>query len=113
MRVFPAVQLGMQRHPPKEGLFLCNTYIPAGYRVGINPAVVQFDKTVFGEDAEAFRPERWLEAGEQRVRRMEKAMMVFSQGARACTGQNVSRTPLFFSLSSIHHIISLPHSPTP
>jgi cytochrome P450 len=29
--------------------------------VGVNPWVVHFNKELFGDDAEDFRPERWLE----------------------------------------------------
>jgi len=58
-------------------------------KVGMNPMVTQFDKTVFGKDAREFRPERWLE-GEERFRLMEKAMLVFGASTRTCIGRHVS-----------------------
>jgi hypothetical protein len=62
--------------------------------VGINPAVVQYDKGVFGEDAHEFKPERWLES-EGRTRAMEKAVLTFGAGTRTCTGKNVCIFPPF------------------
>ncbi|KAF2728074.1 cytochrome P450 [Polyplosphaeria fusca] len=88
-RLFPSVALGMQRHPPAEGMELCGKYIPSAYRVSINPAVVHYDKHVFGDDAQDFRPERWIEATEEQVRAMDRAMLVFGAGTRTCTGQNI------------------------
>jgi cytochrome P450 len=55
----------------------------------MNAMVTQFDETVFGKDAQEFRPERWLES-EERFRVMEKAMLVFGAGTRTCIGKHVS-----------------------
>ena len=90
IRMFPAVSMGMQRHPPIEGLEIAGKLIPNSCRVSMNPAVVQFDKHIFGNDASEFRPERWLESSEENVKAMDKAMLVFGAGTRTCTGQNVS-----------------------
>jgi hypothetical protein len=52
--------------------------VPEGTVVGVNGWVTHFDKKVFGEDAEFFRPERWLEADEEKVRMMNKNMVAVS-----------------------------------
>lgn len=44
---------------------LAGQFIPRGYRVGLNPAVVHDVKEIYGDDAESFRPERWLVSDEQ------------------------------------------------
>lgn len=54
----------------------------------MNAMVVQFDKEVFGEDADQFRSERWL-VDEKRYRAMERAMLVFGAGTRTCIGKHV------------------------
>lgn len=79
----------MPRLVPPGGATISGFDFPAGYRVGINGSVIQYDKDVFGEDAESFRPERWID-GEKDVMRMERTMMVFGAGARTCIGKNVS-----------------------
>ena len=90
-RIFPSFQVTMPRHAPAEGLELCGYHIPAGYRAGMNPAVVLFNKEIFGEDAREFRPERWMESDE-RNHAMDKAMINFGAGTRTCIGRNVSLT---------------------
>ena len=88
VRLFPSFQVSMPRYAPARGLELCGKHIPAGYRVGMNPYVVQRNQVAFGEDADNFRPERWLE-GEERTRAMDKASISFGAGTRQCTGKNV------------------------
>lgn len=90
-RVWPSFQVTMPRCAPAQGLQLPNSFfVPAGYRVGINPFVAQRDKDLFGNDANSFRPERWLEADESKLRKMNATMLSFGAGTRTCTGQHVS-----------------------
>jgi cytochrome P450 len=88
MRMHPSVGLSMQRHAPAEGIELAGKFIPSGYRIGINPAVVHYDKIVFGDDADVFRPERWLVAEEQ-WKAMDRSLLIFGAGTRTCIGKNV------------------------
>lgn len=87
MRLHPSVGLTMPRVVPAGGATISGSYIPEGYRVGINGAVVQYDKDVFGSDAENFNPDRWIEGN---AVRMDKTMIQFGAGARTCIGKNVS-----------------------
>lgn len=90
-RVWPSFQVTMPRYAPAQGLQLPNGfYVPEGYRVSMGPFVVQRDAELFGEDAETFRPERWLEADKERLRQMNTSMLSFGAGTRTCTGQHVS-----------------------
>jgi cytochrome P450 len=93
-RVYSPFAIPSQRYTPEQGIVLCGTHIPGGWRVGLNPAVIHHNKEVFGEDAGSFRPERWLEKTEH-VKLMDKCMMQFGAGSRRCTGQNVSNLLLF------------------
>ena len=52
MRLHPSVGLNIQRHAPVEGIELAGKVIPSGYRIGMNPAVVYYNKDVFGQDAD-------------------------------------------------------------
>jgi cytochrome P450 len=86
MRLHPGVALAMPREVPADGATISDFHFPAGYRVGINPAVVQYDKDIFGPDAEEFNPDRWLEGDEAQ---MERAMIQFGGGSRTCIGKHV------------------------
>ncbi|KAF2851926.1 cytochrome P450 [Plenodomus tracheiphilus IPT5] len=93
MRMHPSVGLSMQRHAPEEGIELAGTFIPSGYRVGLNPAVVHYDKAIFGEDADSFRPERWLVSDEE-WKAMDRNLLIFGAGTRTCIGKNISLVEL-------------------
>jgi cytochrome P450 len=88
MRMHPSVELSMQRHAPMGGIELAGKFIPEGYRIGINPAVIHCQKNPFGEDANEFRPERWLVSPEE-WRAMDKCLLIFGAGTRTCIGKNV------------------------
>ena len=76
MRYHPSTGFIMERHVPKGGATICGVEIPGGTIVGINSWVVHRHKAVFGEDADEFRPERWLDADEERLKSMERSFFV-------------------------------------
>ena len=89
IRLFPAFSVSQPRYAPSQGIELCGKFIPVGYTVGLNPAIIQHDKGVFGEDSLEFNPERWLES-EDRTRSMDKAILGWGAGTRTCVGRPVS-----------------------
>lgn len=91
-RIYPGIQLSMGRIVPVEGMELCGRFIPGGYWVGMNPAVVQFDTSIFGHDADQFRPARWLGPD---AMNMDKHMLIFGAGTRTCIGKNISLAELY------------------
>ncbi|KIW43694.1 uncharacterized protein PV06_04770 [Exophiala oligosperma] len=90
MRLHPGVALILERIVPEGGMSVNNYYIPAGTNVGVNPAVIHHDKTIYGVDADDFRPERWLEAGEDQIKAMDRNLLTFGHGSRTCVGKNIS-----------------------
>lgn len=58
--------------------------------VGINAWVAHRNTTIFGDDADQFRPERWLEASEDKTKIMDQNFMPFGLGSRTCIGKNIS-----------------------
>lgn len=78
LRMHPGVGLLLERVVPPEGAEFESVYLPGGTVVGMNPWVVARDRGVYGEDADAFRPERWLDADENRLKAMERANLVVS-----------------------------------
>lgn len=97
LRIFPPFQFHMPRVVPAQGLEISEHHIPAGYNVGVNPALCHFDKTIFGPDAREFKPERWLQSAEKSFL-MEKAILHFGAGTRTCIGKNIA-------LAEIHKTI--------
>lgn len=90
MRVIPIASWGLDRVVPAGGATISGTYVPAGAVVGCSIDAVHLDEDVYGPDAAAFRPERWLEAGEDVRRRMDRAFLAFSAGKRTCTGVHIA-----------------------
>lgn len=72
LRIHPAVGLLLERLVPKGGADIGGVWLPEGTIVGINPWVAARDRSVYGEDVYAFRPERWLETDAARLRLMER-----------------------------------------
>ncbi|KAI0546695.1 cytochrome P450 [Xylaria curta] len=90
MRLRPAVGLNISRYAPApDGVEIDGRHYPAGTRLAVNGWVLHRDKTVFGNDADFFRPERWLE-DEENARVMERYMCQFGGGAHVCIGRNLA-----------------------
>ena len=64
--------------------------LPQGTRVGTNMYVLMRSKEIYGDDAEAFKPERWINADNEHRKAMEDAWAVFGRGSRACMGREVA-----------------------
>ncbi|KAK3956653.1 cytochrome P450 [Pseudoneurospora amorphoporcata] len=90
MRVRPAVGLNITRLVPPEGAELDGHFFPGGTSIAVNGWVLHRDKTTFGQDADEWRPERWLENGEEEARRMERFMFQFGGGSHLCIGRNLA-----------------------
>ena len=89
LRLSPAVSMVLPRYVSSGGMLIGSTWIPDGTEVSANPFVLHRDKTIFGEDAEVFNPDRWLGDANQ-VRTMEKYFFVFGYGSRKCIGRHLA-----------------------
>ncbi|KAH1494942.1 hypothetical protein LV164_001306 [Aspergillus fumigatus] len=104
MRMHPGVAMCLERYVPDEGLTLPGgQFIPGGCIVGMNPYVLARNQLVWGEDADVFRPERWLrdptreteEAYQERLKRMNAADLTFGAGSRVCIGRNLGMMEVY------------------
>ena len=83
----PGINLGYKQVPP-AGDTLHGYYLPPGTQVGQNLWGMQRSKEVFGEDADVFRPERWLEADKAQYTVMKDTVgIVFGYGKYGCLGK--------------------------
>lgn len=64
-------------------------WVPGGAEITSHAYTVQRDKEFYGEDAEAFRPERWLENKEKGLE-LEVGQFTFGVGPRVCLGKDVA-----------------------
>ncbi|OJD17754.1 hypothetical protein AJ78_02163 [Emergomyces pasteurianus Ep9510] len=104
-RFWPPITGIMPRVCPQESV-VCGVKVPGGTNVGWSARAVLRDKEVFGSDAEAFWPGRWLqriskegnkegveqaETETERLNRMERTVeLVFGQGKWGCLGKSIS-----------------------
>ncbi|KAJ6780045.1 hypothetical protein PWT90_01217 [Aphanocladium album] len=94
---------GLRMFPPAAALYpkvcdqdemVCGVLIPAGTNLAWSPWTVMRNRDIFGEDADLFRPERWL--GASKTKTMEQTvMMAFAAGSRwECLGRNIAQLEL-------------------
>ncbi|KAI0009454.1 cytochrome P450 CYP4/CYP19/CYP26 subfamily protein [Xylariaceae sp. FL0662B] len=89
MRLHPSFALPLERVVPADGMTILGTYIPGGTIVGGNPYVNNRHKSTFGEDAETWRPERWLGVSHEHRKKLEQSMLTLGAGRRICLGRHV------------------------
>lgn len=59
--------------------------IPRGYAIGMSSVIIHHDENVF-PDSNFFLPERWLDEGNQHRKELDRYLLSFSKGSRACIG---------------------------
>lgn len=89
-RLHPAAGLTLERVVPPQGAEICGEHIPGGTIPGCNAWVIHRRPEISGEDADVYRPGRWLGAGKEELKEMNGTMFQFGMGARTCIGKNIS-----------------------
>jgi cytochrome P450 len=74
MRLQPAVGFNILRIMPNNSGDIDGVRVPAGTKIAVNAWVMHRNKEVFGDDADCFRPERWLECDNKNLKTMERYM---------------------------------------
>lgn len=75
-------------------LVLGGRTVPVGTEVACNPWICHRDSNVYGEDAEAFNPDRWL-TDPARSKSYEKYSLAWGYGARVCLGKPFAMMELY------------------
>lgn len=82
MRLHPSIAFPLERVVPMEGAHVCGIDLPAGTIVGCMAPLINRNKDIFGPDVDTFRPERWLEAGPEHLKLMERTYFTVSDFRR-------------------------------
>lgn len=99
-RLHPAVSFNAERIVPPAGQTIDGHFIAGGTVVGCNAWVLHRDKETFGEDADHYRPERWLGEPEA-VHRMSQTLFQFGSGSHMCLGKNISYLEIYKIVPSL------------
>jgi cytochrome P450 len=75
LRIHPSTGTMFERLVPQGGCMLHGHHIPENTVIGVNAWVINRDKKIFGEDAEQFRPERWIDASPEQEQSMRRNML--------------------------------------
>jgi len=94
LRLYPVVPMNM-RFPLEDTVLPVGggedgrapIFVPKGQLVVWNMDVMHRRKDIFGEDAEEFRPERWLDQGDVKGLRLGWEYVPFHGGPRTCLGR--------------------------
>ena len=78
VRLHPPFCLPLERVVPGEGLTINGHAFAGGTVVGMSPWVVNRHRPTFGDDADAWRPERWLGLNAEQYKRLENSMLTVS-----------------------------------
>ena len=63
--------------------------LPIGTTVASNTYILGRSKEIWGEDADMWKPERWLVAGDEK-QKLEDKFVAFSKGPRNCIGREIA-----------------------
>ncbi|EXK27496.1 hypothetical protein FOXG_17521 [Fusarium oxysporum f. sp. lycopersici 4287] len=91
LRLHPATGLPLERVVPKGGATISGRFFPEGSIVGIKTWVQHRNQSIYGLDADIYRPERWLITDEEQLSIMNRHWIPFGLGSRTCLGRHISR----------------------
>jgi hypothetical protein len=101
MRLYPPLGTSMPRHVPAGGAEIAGAFFPRGTKAGINAAIFHYDKPVFGDYAEVFRPESWLPEYKRRLADARRPGTVISSEDSSSGGKRL-RLRCVIPIFSLH-----------
>ncbi|TDL25279.1 cytochrome P450 monooxygenase pc-bph [Rickenella mellea] len=112
LRMHSTSAMGLARIVPAGGLTVLGTHFPPGTVLSVPSFSIHRDKATWGDDADYYRPERWMERDPALIQR---AFNPFSFGPRACIGRNLAMMELSIIIASVlrryHFVLENPDLP--
>ncbi|KAI0006341.1 cytochrome P450 [Xylariaceae sp. FL0662B] len=91
LRMVPPAITGFPKKVPAGGDTICGKFIPAGTDIFVNLWSMLHNREVFGEDADVFRPERFLECNEAKKAQLVRNIdLAFGHGRWQCPGKTLA-----------------------
>ncbi|GAB1318473.1 Pisatin demethylase [Madurella fahalii] len=98
LRLFGPLGTGLPRVAAAGGTKLGDRVFPSGTCLAIHPYTMMRDESIWGADANAFRPDRWLKEDSAGL---DKFYMPFGLGYGTCPGINLAKMELSKLAASI------------
>lgn len=87
----PPAIIGFPKKVPPGGDTICGQFVPEGTDVFVNFVSMLRDKEVFGQDADVFRPERFIECNEGKRAELRRHVdLGFGFGRWMCPGKTLA-----------------------
>jgi cytochrome P450 len=106
LRLNPPAPSVFPRVIPQGGKVIDGHFVPAGTEAMSYSYTIQRNKAFYGDDAEEFKPERWMES-EKRSFELEAAQFTFGTGPRVCLGKDVAMLEMYKLLPEVCRPIRL------
>ncbi|KAK6951145.1 hypothetical protein Daesc_007676 [Daldinia eschscholtzii] len=95
IRMRPPTPYGHFKKTPPEGDVINGTFIPGGTALGHNSLAITRSESIFGEDVEVFRPERFIDCDEEtKAKRTFAIDILFGRGRWTCAGKPIAMIEL-------------------
>lgn len=95
LRIWPPLVGLMAKEVPPGGDVIDGKFIPGGTSIGYCGFGIFRNKEIWGDDANTFRPERWLEGTTESIRELESVLdLIFGGGRWQCLGRKVAQMEL-------------------
>jgi len=94
LRLCPPAPNILPRLVSRPGMEIDGRHVPSGMEISCSPWIVNRDPSLYGNDAELFRPERWLGTLEER-KLLTKYSETFGYGSRTCLGKDLAMLILY------------------
>ncbi|KAK4177376.1 cytochrome P450, partial [Triangularia setosa] len=121
LRIWPPVLNLLPKDVPEGGDTIVvdgkKCFLPGGTCIGVSTLAMHHDKELYGEDADVFRPERWLiEADQEKLAVMTRINdLTFGHGKWQCLGKPVAQMEinkiLFEWFRNFDWAVAKPHKP--
>lgn len=92
LRFHAPVGFGLPRVSPKGGVTVLGRHFKEGVTLSVNPWVIHRRTEIFGDDADVFSPDRWIDP--VRSREMERYLIAFGTGYGQCPGRHLAQMEL-------------------